>query len=110
MKGFMKDDQFHPIKDCKKGVRMSRDQTAKTVGVRLKRESEKPKEDDMVPLNSKKEILIGLQNDGTAVALELHLERDYFSITGDEYEMNDIITEDDGQQRAKEYLEDGELW
>jgi len=43
MKGFMKDDQFHPITPCKKGVRKSRDQTLKTQGVRLKRDVKSPK-------------------------------------------------------------------
>jgi len=38
MKGFTKDDQFHPITDYKKGVRKSRDQSAKTEGVRKARE------------------------------------------------------------------------
>src|SRR3989304_1818059 len=37
--GFMKDDQFHPITQYKKGVRKSRDQSAKLEGVRLKRET-----------------------------------------------------------------------
>jgi len=37
MKGHMEDGKFHPHTDYKKGVRKSRDQIAKTEGVRLKR-------------------------------------------------------------------------
>jgi len=37
MKGFTKDGKFHPITDYKKGTRKSRDQSAKTQGVRMKR-------------------------------------------------------------------------
>jgi len=38
MKGFTKDDKFHPIRDTK-GVRKSRDQTKKTEGVKIKRKA-----------------------------------------------------------------------
>ena len=38
MKGFMKDDKFHPIRDTK-GVRKSRDQSAKTVGIKIERKA-----------------------------------------------------------------------
>ncbi len=37
MKGHMQDGKFHPHTDYKKGTRKSRDQTAKTKGVRLAR-------------------------------------------------------------------------
>lgn len=37
MKGHMEDGKFHPHTQYKKGVRKSRDQTAKTQGVRMKR-------------------------------------------------------------------------
>ena len=38
MKGFMKDDQFHPITPyTKKGTRKSRDQSAKTEGVKIRK-------------------------------------------------------------------------
>ncbi len=36
MKGFTRDGTFHPITDYKKGTRKSRDQSAKTQGVRMK--------------------------------------------------------------------------
>ena len=38
MKGFIKDDKFHPIRDTK-GVRKSRDQSAKTIGVKIERKA-----------------------------------------------------------------------
>jgi len=37
MKGHMQDGQFHPHTEYKKGTRKSRDQSAKTEGVRMKR-------------------------------------------------------------------------
>jgi len=38
LKGFTRDGKFHPITDYKKGFRKSRDQTAKTQGVRIRKE------------------------------------------------------------------------
>jgi len=43
MKGHMQDGKFHPHTDYKKGVRMLRDQKAKTKGIRFKKESETEK-------------------------------------------------------------------
>ena len=39
MKGFMKDNKFHPITEYKKGTRKSRDQTVKMQGVKIERKS-----------------------------------------------------------------------
>ncbi len=57
MKGFIKDGKFHPIKSYSK-VRKSRDQTAKTQGVRLQREQEeKPLTTDFIIRNLDKKYV-----------------------------------------------------
>lgn len=64
----------------------------------------------------KKQILIGLTKDMEAVVLEidtdsLHSQKPYFSISGETYRMDDLITSgEEGDERAREYLEDVEMW
>lgn len=64
----------------------------------------------------KKSILIGMTKDGEGIVLEIdtdntHTDKPYFSISGETYNLNDLITsEDEGKQRAREYLEDDYLW
>lgn len=53
-------------------------------------------------------ILVGLTDDNLIVYANLHLNKDYFSITHDT--LRELITEEEGEERAREYLEDGELW
>jgi len=58
----------------------------------------------------KREILLGLTNDNEALILEIDTTRNYFSMGRTNLDMNDILTEETGTERAREYLEDGELW
>ena len=53
-------------------------------------------------------ICIGLNQDNMIVFAELNLRTDYFSVTHDT--LRELLTEEQGEDRAKEYLEDGELW
>ena len=56
-----------------------------------------------------KEIFIGA-TETTLVTFEVDMnERNDFSMTGMEYERN-LFTEEQGEQRARDSLEDGELW
>lgn len=65
-----------------------------------------------------KKILVGL--DANRQAIILHLETSqsyreednfYLGLTGEEYDMNSIFTEAEGEQQAKEYIEDDtEQW
>ena len=63
-----------------------------------------------------KEILIGLDKDNNAVTLELRTTslnppRNEFTISGNEYDMNEIYDEEKGQERQKDYVEDYDyLW
>ena len=58
----------------------------------------------------KKEILIG-KTENSAISIKLEISEDgQFSMSGHEYDLTDALTESEGEQRAREYLEDGELW
>lgn len=62
-------------------------------------------------MSDKKEftILFG-KTDSEIVSLEVNIgERDYFSVSGHTYD-KELLTEEEGEQRAKEYMEDGEQW
>jgi len=54
MKGHMQDGKFHPHTDYKKGVRKSRDQIAKTQGVKIRkaRNSKKLQKEDLKQFNT----------------------------------------------------------
>lgn len=61
----------------------------------------------------KKKILVGKTFEGSYVVVELGTEQDYndgnyLSICGSTYE--NVFTEEEGEERAREYLEDGESW
>ncbi|MCP6727440.1 MAG: hypothetical protein KJI69_05525 [Patescibacteria group bacterium] len=73
VKGHMEKDGFHPHTDYK-GVRKSRDQTAKTEGVRLKRKGQlfKPQESRNVMVG-KNEVIIW-DDDGVEVAIWVRQE------------------------------------
>ena len=64
----------------------------------------------------KKEILIGLDENQDGIVLELDTTTDYnaenphFAISGSVYDLNDVFDEETGEDRAREYLEDGEMW
>lgn len=58
--------------------------------------------------NFKSKICIGITNDMELVFIEIETERGYFSITHKTY--GELLTETEGEQRGREYLEDGELW
>ena len=60
MKGFTKDNKFHPITDYK-GVRKSRDQTTKTEGIRTT--SIVRKKSDVVSLDEGRSMLTNLASD-----------------------------------------------
>jgi len=57
-----------------------------------------------------KEIMIGRETNGSGITLTLDFEGGYFSIHGDVFDINDAITEEEGESRARDSLEDGELW
>jgi len=65
-----------------------------------------PKIDD----KDTKEILIGRNENGEGITLTLDLDRSGFSMHGDVFDLNDILTEESGEERARDSLEDGELW
>lgn len=65
-----------------------------------------PKIDD----EDTKEILIGRNPDGEGITLTLDLDRGGFSMHGDVFALDDILTEESGEERARDSLEDGELW
>ena len=54
--------------------------------------------------------LIG-ETEESVVVLEFRTERNYFSVCGTEYGGTQyLFTEEQGEERARDYLEDGELW
>lgn len=53
-------------------------------------------------------ILVGITKNNQIVYAELNLRKDYFSVT--HTTLRELITEEQGEERAKEYLEDGESW
>jgi hypothetical protein len=54
-------------------------------------------------------ICIGMTEEKQIVYAELNIRKNnYFSIT--HTTLRDLITEEEGEQRVREYLEDGELW
>ena len=53
MKGHMQDGKFHPHSEYKKGTRKSRDQQAKTQGIRLKHNSTKSLREDEAIITDK---------------------------------------------------------
>ena len=54
--------------------------------------------------------LIG-ETEENVIVLEFDTERGRFSISGVEYDGSDyLFTEEEGESRARDYLEDGELW
>jgi len=58
----------------------------------------------------KKEILIGRTKD-SAISLELRIdEKNELSMSGSDYDIDNVISESEGEQRAQEYLDDGESW
>lgn len=57
-----------------------------------------------------KEVLIG-RTEESAISLSLRIdEKNELSISGNEYEIADIISESEGKQRARDSLVDDELW
>lgn len=59
----------------------------------------------------KKEILIGKNSNNYAVILGIDTyEGDRFTISGTEYDLNDVFNSEQGEEKARDYLEDGELW
>jgi len=84
MKGHMKDGKFHPHTDYKKGVRKSRDQKAKTQGVKIRKqrlEGEQFQRDDRIEtieqisqevLGEEKGTVIGRRfNDDGTISVEV---------------------------------------
>jgi len=53
-------------------------------------------------------ILVGITKDNQIVYANLSLRDNYFSVTHDT--LRELITEEEGEERAEEYLKDGELW
>jgi len=54
-------------------------------------------------------ICIGLTEDNLIVYANLNIRQNgYYSITHDT--LRELLTEEEGEERGKEYLEDGELW
>lgn len=53
-------------------------------------------------------ILIGITENNLIVYSELNLRTGYFSVTHNT--LRELITEEEGEERARESLEDGELW
>jgi len=64
-----------------------------------------PKIDD----KDTKEILIGRNENGEGITLTLDLDRNGFSMHGNVFDLN-IITDESGEEMARQQLEDGELW
>lgn len=66
----------------------------------------------------KRKILLGLNKDNEAIILQIDTvgleangkDRIHFSIVGDAYDMNQVLDDETGEERAKEYLSDGEQW
>lgn len=56
----------------------------------------------------KHKILVGIDENGLTHYMIIDTERNYYSITHES--IGEFITEEIGETRAKEYLEDGELW
>jgi hypothetical protein len=56
-----------------------------------------------------KSILVG-RTDDELIAVEIELHGDSVSFSGNTYDAKQIMTEDEGEERAREYLEDGESW
>lgn len=55
-----------------------------------------------------RKVLIGITEDMQVVFAELDTKRGYFSVTHTTLE--GVMTEGEGEQRAQEYLDDGEMW
>lgn len=59
-------------------------------------------------MKSEYNICIGVTKENQVVFTELNFNKDYFSIT--HTTLRELITSDEGEQRGREYLEDGDLW
>lgn len=67
---------------------------------------------------AEKKIFAGITTNGEAYIIECTLENKnhrtpdnyYFALTHEAYDIQDSFTESEGEQRAKEYLDDGESW
>lgn len=58
--------------------------------------------------NFKSKICVGITKSMELVFIEIETARGYFAITHETY--GELLTEAEGEQRGREYLEDGELW
>lgn len=88
----------------------------------MKSAMKQPKKSKMLPKFkapfAKKTIFAGILNDGTANTLKIELadrtyrdaNNQYFSITHISYDIQDSMTEQEGEDRAREDLEEGESW
>lgn len=56
----------------------------------------------------KKKILIGLDENQSMHVIKIETENGYFSITHES--TREFMTEEEGEEKARESLEDGELW
>jgi hypothetical protein len=56
-----------------------------------------------------KEIMIGKESEGDFITLKIDVDGDYFSVSGSTFD-DDIFSFDEGLARAREDLEEGELW
>jgi len=54
-------------------------------------------------------ILIGKTSEEQVIELKLEID-EMFSISGTEYDFSDVFDSDTGENRARDILEDGELW